>query len=126
MKKSMKSIIRIILGIIILWLVIFSIDFLRCMSLKKPLFVLSSLSPDIATTDGSRSFYCTCLGYHVNYSTIPMENGKKQVTWIEFIMFEKRIMSKRLNENENIIENNTRTEPYENIDGISVTTNVEN
>ncbi len=128
MKKSMKWIVRIILGIVVLWVVIFSIDFLRCLSMRKPLFILSCLSPDIATTDGSRSFSCTCLGYNVNYSTIPTTNGVKQVTWIEFIMFGKRIMSKRLNEKENeeIMENNTKTEPYENIEGISVTTNIEN
>ena len=29
-------------------------------------------------------------------------------------------------ENEGKIENNIRTEPYENIEGISVTTNIEN
>lgn len=29
-------------------------------------------------------------------------------------------------ENEGKIENNTRTEPYKNIEGISVTTNIEN
>ena len=128
MKKSMKWIVRIILGIVVLWVVVFSIDFLRCLSLKRPLFVLVPIQLGIGTTDGSEHFSCTCLGYNVNYSTIPIENSKKQVTWIEFIMFGKRIMSKRLNEKENeeTMENNTKTEPYETIEGISVTTNIEN
>lgn len=128
MKKSMKWIVRIILGIVILWVIIFSIDFLRCLSMRKPLFVLVPIQLGIGTTDGSEHFSCTCLGYNVNYSTIPTTNGRKQVIWIEFIMFGKRMISKRLyeRENEGKIENNTRTEPYENIEGISVTTNMEN
>ena len=42
-------------------------------------------------------------------------------------MFGKRIMSKSLYEKEeDKLENNTRTEPYENMEGILVTTNIEN
>lgn len=127
MKKGMKWVARIILGIVILWFIIFSIDFLRCLSLRKPIFVLVPLKVGIATTDGSEDFSCSCLGYDVNYSTIPTNNDKKQVTWIEFIMFGKRIMSKSLYEKEeDKLENNTRTEPYENMEGILVTTNIEN
>ncbi len=48
MRKSLKWIIKILIGVIILWFIIFGVDFYRCSHLKEPIFVLSRMEKLIA------------------------------------------------------------------------------
>lgn len=60
MNKNMKIVISIILILIILWGVIFFIDFFRCVNFKMPIFVISDETAD----DGGSGIYYG-LGYKV-------------------------------------------------------------
>lgn len=45
----------------------FTIDFIRCENLKKPIFAILKLHTDIARTDDSNDWEYYCLGYRVNF-----------------------------------------------------------
>ncbi len=126
MKKSIKWVIRILIGVIILWLIIFGIDFYRCSHLKEPIFVLSKWYKDMYFNNGRIDFTCYCLGYRVNLSTVPISENKKQVTWIEMFIFNKCIVEEKIQTSEHTINSNNdvKIEPYENIEDIDVVTNM--
>lgn len=70
MKKSIRVLMIILVIVIILWLIAFSIDYYRCSNLNTPIFVLTSLHPDVAYSNGREDFSYYCLGYNVNLSKI--------------------------------------------------------
>ena len=53
MNKNIKIVINIILILIILWGIIFGIDFFRCANFKMPIFVVGSETAD----DGGSGIY---------------------------------------------------------------------
>ena len=71
MSKTLKIIIAIILIILILWGIIFFIDYNRCSNLKMPIFVVAK---DTADDGGSGTYYG--IGYRVEVEKrISMEYG---------------------------------------------------
>lgn len=60
MKKSLKILIGVIVAIIILWGIIFFIDYSRCSNFKEPIFVVAG---ETADDGGSGTYYG--LGYKV-------------------------------------------------------------
>ena len=60
MNKKIKILIIILLSIILLWGVIFLVDYFRCVNLKMPIFVISG---EAADDGGSGTYYG--LGYSV-------------------------------------------------------------
>ena len=86
MKKSIKILISIIIALIVLWGIIFSIDYLRCSNFKEPIFVVTG---DTADDGGSGTYYG--LGYKVKIEkTISAEYGPTLVR-VEMYMFDKFI-----------------------------------
>lgn len=83
MKKTVKTIIKILLILIILWLIAFGIDYYRCSNLKEPIFVIQSIQDQLGTFDGSEMFSCHCLGYKVYYSRIRKTSELYKYVYIE-------------------------------------------
>lgn len=67
MMKIIKFLIKTLILIVILWIIMFTIDFIRCENLKKPIFAILKLHTDIARTDDSNDWEYYCLGYRVNF-----------------------------------------------------------
>ena len=86
MKKSIKILISIIVVLIVLWEIIFFIDYSRCSNFKEPIFVVTR---DTADDGGSGIYYG--LGYKVKIEkTISAEYGLTLVR-VEMYMFDKFI-----------------------------------
>ena len=86
MKKSIKILISIIVLLIVLWGIIFFIDYLRCSNFKEPIFVKVGVTAD----DGGSGIYYG-LGYKVKIEkTISAEYGPTLVR-VEMYMFDKFI-----------------------------------
>ena len=84
MKKGIKILISIIVVLIVLWGIIFFIDYLRCSNFKEPIFVVTG---DTADDGGSGIYYG--LGYKVKIEkTISAEYGSTLVR-VEMYMFDK-------------------------------------
>ena len=84
MKKSIKILISIIVVLIVLWGIIFSIDYLRCSNFKEPIFVVTR---DTADDGGSGTYYG--LGYKVKIEKkISTEYGSTLVR-VEMYMLDK-------------------------------------
>ena len=87
MNKSLKTLISIVLGIIVLWGIIFAIDYFRCANLKTPIFVVAKETAD----DGGSGIYYG-LGYKVKVEkNISAEYGV-YLEKIEMYMFDKVII----------------------------------
>ena len=86
MKKSLKILISIIVAVIVLWGIIFFIDYSRCSNFKEPIFVVAGVTAD---DGGSGTYYG--LGYKVKVEkTISAEYGPTLVR-VEMYMFNKFI-----------------------------------
>ena len=86
MKKSIKILISIIVVLIVLWGIIFFIDYSRCSNFKEPIFVVTRDTTD----DGGSGIYYG-LGYKVKIEkTISAEYGPTLVR-VEMYMFDKFI-----------------------------------
>ena len=84
MNKSVKILITIVLAIIILWCIIFGIDYFRCANCKMPIFVRAK---ETADDGGSGTYYG--LGYKVKMEkNISVETGPVLVK-VEMYMFDK-------------------------------------
>ena len=82
MKKSLKILISIIVAVIVLWGIIFFIDYSRCSNFKQPIFVVARETAD----DGGSGIYYG-LGYKVKIEkTISAEFGPSLVR-VEMYMF---------------------------------------
>lgn len=87
MKKSSKIVISVIVVLIVLWGIIFFIDYSRCSHFKEPIFVISGVTAD---DGGSGTYYG--LGYKVKIEkTISAEYGPTLLK-VEMYMFNKFIV----------------------------------
>ena len=79
MNKKIKVLLIIVLSLILLWGVIFAIDYFRCSNLKMPIFVIPG---ETADDGGSGTYYG--LGYSVEVEkNISAEYGE-QIRCIKF------------------------------------------
>lgn len=86
MNKFYKMILVILISLIILWGIIFCIDYSRCARLEMPKFVISV---DIADDGGSGTYYG--LGYRVEVEKNLSAHYGVQITKIEMYLFNKFI-----------------------------------
>lgn len=86
MKKSVKILIGVIITLILLWGIVFSVDFFRCRNFKMPIFVVAGKTAD----DGGSGIYYG-LGYKVNVEkSISAEYGE-QLEKVEMYFLNKFI-----------------------------------
>lgn len=107
MKKSLKILIGVIVAIIILWGIIFFIDYSRCSNFKEPIFVVAG---ETADDGGSGTYYG--LGYKVKMEkTISAKYGAELIK-VEMYIFDKFITGaiSEINNNEVIDESNIANE----------------
>jgi len=85
MKKGVKILIGVIITLIILWGIVFAIDYLRCRNFKMPIFVVAGETAD----DGGSGIYHG-LGYKVNVE----KRGEVLVDYIDGkFIYEERGLS---------------------------------
>lgn len=87
MSKSIKVIIGIVVTLIILWGIIFAIDYSRCANLKMPIFVMPE---DVADDGGSGTYYG--LGYKVEVEKYISSEYGLQLAKVEMYIFDKFII----------------------------------
>ena len=84
MNKKLKVLLIIVLSLILLWGVVFAIDYFRCSNLKMPIFVIPG---ETADDGGSGTYYG--LGYSVDVEkNISAEYGV-QIESVEMFIFDK-------------------------------------
>lgn len=84
MNKKLKVLLIIVLSLILLWGVVFAIDYFRCSNLKMPIFVIPG---ETADDGGSGTYYG--LGYSVDVEkNISAEYGE-QIESVEMFIFDK-------------------------------------
>ena len=86
MNKSLKVVLKIVIILISLWVIIFTIDFIRCSHFKMPIFVVEG---DTADDGGSGTYYG--LGYRVEVKKHISPDYGGQLEKIEMYMFDKFI-----------------------------------
>lgn len=86
MNKKIKVLIIILLFIILLWGVIFLVDYFRCLNVKMPIFVISG---EIADDGGSGTYYG--LGYSVDVEKYVSAEYGAQIESVEMYMFDRCI-----------------------------------
>ena len=86
MNKSLKVVLKIVIILISLWVIIFTIDFIRCSHFKMPIFVVAG---DTADDGGSGTYYG--LGYKVEVKKHISADFDGQLEKIEMYMFDKFI-----------------------------------
>jgi len=86
MNKGLKIVVSVIIVLILLWVTIFYIDYLRCGNFKEPIFVIAKETAD----DGGSGIYYG-LGYRVKIEkTISNDYGPTLVR-VEMYVFDKFI-----------------------------------
>lgn len=106
MKKGLKILICAIVALIVLWGIIFFIDYSRCSNFKQPIFVKSGV---IADDGGSGIYYG--LGYKVKMEkNISAEYGPTLVR-VEMYMFDKFIVGAIAD-----VNNDSNDEDYKNLE----------
>lgn len=84
MKKGIKTLIGIVIGIIIIFGIIFFIDYTKVSNLKMPMFVIEKgTENDITTYWG--------LGYKVEVRKYKLEGNEEQITQTEMYMYNRFI-----------------------------------
>lgn len=103
MKKSLKIIRVVIIILIILWGVIFLIDYTRCTNFKKPIFVISGKN---VNDRGSGTYYG--LGYEVEIENNLSSKCGLELTKVEMYMFNNFITGaiSETNKPEEVLEEN--------------------
>ena len=84
MNKKIKVLIVIVLSVILLWGVIFAIDYFRCSNLKMPIFVIPG---ETADDGGSGTYYG--LGYSVEVEKNVSAEYGIQIESVEMYIFDK-------------------------------------
>lgn len=85
-KKVMFIVLGIVTAILVLWSIIFAIDYVRCSNFKMPIFIIAG---ETADDGGSGTYYG--LGYKVEIrKSISAEYGE-QLVKVEMYMFNKFI-----------------------------------
>lgn len=87
MNKTLKIVIGVIVIIIVLYGIIFSIDYYRCSNLKEPIFVIPIKTADDGGTGEYRG-----LGYTVKMEVYISSEHGKTITKVEMYMFNKFIV----------------------------------
>ena len=87
MSKSLKILIAIVLSIVVLWGIIFGIDYFRCANAKMPIFVVAG---ETADDGGSGTYYG--LGYKVEVKKNISVGYGELIEKVEMYMFDKCIM----------------------------------
>ena len=87
MNKSVKILITIVLVIIVLWGIIFGIDYFRCANCKMPIFVKAKETAD----DGGSGIYYG-LGYEVKVKKNITVDDNTLLEKVEMYMFDKCII----------------------------------
>lgn len=108
MNKKLKITIGIIIGILLLYLTIFFIDYNRCSNMQEPIFVVLKQENDLT----QKSITYQGLGYRVEVEkTVSAEYGS-EITRVEMYMFDKFITGaiSETNNNEVIYESNFTNE----------------
>lgn len=97
MNKSIKIVIGILIGLLILWGIIFAIDYNRCSNMKEPIFAISKKENDLSI----KSITYQCLGYRVEVVKNVSDEYGEQITKVEMYMFNKFIAGAIANSNTN-------------------------
>ena len=84
MNKKIKVILIIVLSLILLWGVIFAIDYIRCSNFKMPIFVIPGETAD----DGGSGIYYG-LGYSVDVKKNISADYGEQIESVEMFIFDK-------------------------------------
>lgn len=84
MKKFLKVLGIILLSLIVLWCIIFTVDYIRCKNFKMPIFVVPGETQD---NGGSGIYYG--LGYKVEIEKYLSAEYGAQLTKLEMYMFDK-------------------------------------
>lgn len=84
MNKKIKLLITILLSLILLWGIIFGIDYFRCSNFKMPIFVIPG---DTADDGGSGTYYG--LGYSVEVEKNVSAEYGVQIESVEMYIFDK-------------------------------------
>lgn len=87
MNKSIKIVIGILITIIIIWGIIFTIDYYRCSNMKEPIFTISKQENDLSI----KSVTHQGLGYRVEVEKNVSNKYGEQITKVEMYMFSKFI-----------------------------------
>lgn len=86
MTKGLKVFIGVIIAIIVIWGIVFCIDYVRCANLKMPIFVVAGATAD---DGGSGTYYG--LGYKVEVKKNLSAEYGVQLEKVEMYMFNKFI-----------------------------------
>lgn len=86
MKKGIKIVMYVIIVIIVLWGIIFLIDYTRCSNFKEPIFVIAGVTAD----DGGSGTYHG-LGYKVKVEKEISAKCGPELVKVEMYMFDKFI-----------------------------------
>jgi len=84
MNKILKMLIIILVTILVLWVIVFTIDYVRCSNFKEPVFVVAGETAD----DGGSGIYYG-LGYKVKIEkNISAEYGQR-LTRVEMYILDR-------------------------------------
>lgn len=87
MNKSKKVVIGIVIGIVILYAIVFLIDYNRCSNLKEPIFTIHTQENDLS----HKTVTYQGLGYKVQIEKDVTQEGKEQIIKVEMYTFNKFI-----------------------------------
>ena len=87
MNKIVKIIIGILIAILVIWGIIFAIDYTRCSNLKEPIFTMSKQENNL----NIKSITYQCLGYKVEVVKNVSNEYGEQIIKVEMYMFNKFI-----------------------------------
>lgn len=87
MHKSIKIVIGILIVVIVIWGIMFAIDYRRCSSLKEPIFTISKQENDLSI----KSITYQGLGYRAQVVKDVSNEYGEQITKVEMYMFNKFI-----------------------------------
>lgn len=85
MKKNLKLIIGIIIGIIVIFGIIFLIDYNRCSNLKEPIFVVPIKENDLTL----KNTVYQGLGYRVEVKKNLANENEEEIVKVEMYAFGK-------------------------------------
>lgn len=107
MNKSIKIVIGIFIAIVVIWGIIFVIDYNRCSNMKEPIFAISMQENDLSI----KSITYQGLGYRVEVVKNVSDEYGEQITKVEMYMFNKFITGAVADVSKNNSNENNSTEP---------------
>lgn len=88
-KKIIIGISIVLITLLLIWSIIFTIDLVRCLNFKEPIFKLYSISDSLASLIGEHSTDYYCLGYSVHVYEKFNETEKVMMKFLNNELFEK-------------------------------------